>query len=534
MIKIANTHAFQLCCDPELRGRYSNLLDLLTGQNLDDADETAAQIRQAVEDSVKRTVDQYADVQFFTMKKSGNWGRASRDAVEFGYCRLKVGVSPDQDVDQEHLRTFERLLDENRLSQLSLEQLDKREDGVAFKLFGKKIKLRDTHLVNDELRFCGSKNRVVTSMQGKLRNLIYGEATCSQLDGYDLYHFHRELSRTPTEVLSMPGCISAGDIVIREEACRAVFTLKWQPAADVDDLAAACLYDDTAENIRETIKQHTLAAYGIRRPDQARVKQQLIIDEIGEGVLWHEIGHSLHYRQLTLEQTAIAKAFRYFGDSIGSVLIEALADWATGPATLQGPIKEFVSLADRDPQKATRMLLAYMSDNWFLDTADQQGGAQTEVLVSLLCPFIGKTRAFDFAAMAVKHDEIYRLLFETSLGIGTHAAELTRNATYDVEGTPYGYDFIAKNIDVVVAKGNPHWAKDSVDYQTAIWHNSFMLLEKRAPDDFAEVQQAINDADAAFRVKLLELLVPEQALQYGGRARDYLFDQMKAKGFFAT
>lgn len=520
----------------QLRRKHKKFAEVLNAECIEDSDKIALKIKKNIEESILETVNYISDIQYYMMEKTGHWGEYGQQRVVIGFARLKLGIAPEADITQRDINEFTRLMNSNNeLKALSPKRLKEIEEETNFTVLGKTIKLHRSDLVNRELAFIGSKNRISIGMYGKHRSIIYGIAKSMRKEGYELYLFDKEIARTPSNIMSIAAVIGQKDVGIRKESCRLIFEMKWKKMFEYNEREKAKMYNNEAGNIREMIKVRALEAYNVKDAQELEKIKDTFVDEMIEGIIWHEFGHGVFFNEeLETEAAGISKAFSYFGENIVGILHEVLADWAVRMTKLKGPVQHFIEIAldEGDPQKANRMLLVYMSDNWFLDFKEEFLGSQTDLMISILCPFLNDDFTFDFHKMREMFDTVHDLMMDESIKIIDLVIEKAKKAVYHVGKNRYHFEFIEENIDKFVKGDNMDADKGSMLYKTAFWNNVFLLMERMAKDDYHQAVNILKEQDIEVKKKLMQVMAPEKAPEYNGKIRDYLFDQMKTKGFF--
>src|SRR5690606_26330155 len=149
---------------------------------------------------------------------------------------------------------------------------------------------------------------------------------------------------------------------------------------------------------------------GVKNLEELTAKKDLFIDEMVEGIVWHELGHEIsleHNPLIDPVTTNLGAALGSFGSNAIVVLKEALADWAPEEDGISGPILEFAQIAKTDYLKAKRMLYVYLSDYWFLDFGEEFMGETTDIIVPLITQFVDAKGDFKFENVMKNHKEIF-------------------------------------------------------------------------------------------------------------------------------
>jgi ankyrin repeat protein len=519
--------------DKNERLNHSTLLSLLKENNVDRPEAVERWIRSSIERSIKETVNELSDIQYFQMEKSGYWGEYGREKVVFGYARLKSCVNPEHDLTQYNLDSFFDLMDSRTdLAQMSLEELKETEKSLSFEIMGRQIDIHRDDLINAELRFLGSKKRINIAMDHEYRTIVYGIAQEKRIENHLVNYFDKEIARTPSVIMSVAATIGINDIKIRRESSRMIFQSKWRRMFEYSDREKRCLLNNETGNIGEMLKQTALNAYNIGRLEDIDRIRDTFIDEMLDGILWHELGHAnFYYHELSPEQHPQVKAFGKFGDNIIDTLNEIIADWSQSTGEAKSPIHQFLTIASSDPKRATRMLWVYMSDYWFAEHTEGKLGALTDFTISLLCPFIRSDLTFDFAALEARYQEIHVFLLRHCTRVIEDVVHIAKQATYTIDGTSYDFEYIDKSIKEFLDKDEKNLSDhDSVLYRVLYWWNVFhWKMKNHAKDKYDYIVCLLKAEQIKIKSELLALL---GAPQYGSNLRAFMFDQLKAKGLY--
>lgn len=507
--------------------------DILQHANVENVPQVMETIRSTVEKSIKQTVDRISDIQYFIMEKSNSWGEYGQQRVVIGYARLKLGILPESEITQSDIDRFVVMMNKNiEYKAMTLENLRKLDKEETFDVLGRKIKVHRSDLINRELRFLESRNRISVGKYGSYQSMIYGLGKNQRKEGYDIILFEKELARTPTNIMSIAAVIGTYDIGIRTEACNLIYAMKWKKMFEYTDNEKRCMYNNEAGNIREMIKVRALEAYKINGIEDVETKRTLFVDEMIEGILWHEFGHGIFFNsEIPIEESARGKAFSTFGENIVCILHEVLADWAPRKDKLKGPIQHFLEVAVKDPDKANRMLLVYMSDNWFLDFKEEFLGTQTDLMISVLMPFLRPDATFDFDRLREKYDEIYQFMNTKSQDVIDGVVEFLQKAKYKPYKELRDFNYMEQEVHRILQKSKDNIGEEENAYRTTFWLNMITYCKNFSPNTYRDILNYLKQKEKSICKDLVALIAPDQT-KYQANIRDYLFEQIKDKGFY--
>jgi hypothetical protein len=244
-----------------------------------------------------------------------------------------------------------------------------------------------------------------------------------------------ETARSPLNILSMVAAASPLGTLIREASCETIFYNKWHSFYETSDFEKELLQSHDYSNIREAIKDKALKAYGFNNQAEVVAGKSLFIDEMVEGVVWHELGHAISLEGdvfIPRKIATLGSSVSSFGNEAITVLKEALADWAPSLEGAHGPIWHFIQLAKTDYAKAKRMVYVYLSDYWFLDVGEDFMGITTDVIVPLVVQFIDPNGEVDFKKMEKAHAEIFQYLAKRYIAGIAQIEHCIRSAGYQI------------------------------------------------------------------------------------------------------
>jgi len=240
-------------------------------------------------------------------------------------------------------------------------------------------------------------------------SIIFGKTTVAQYSDITVYTFHEEIIHTPAIITSIAAMVKDQEIIIREASAKTIFYNKWlETFNQLRSDTLAQLLKSKAENVSLAIKLKTLLAYGVFTEKKLLAKKSLFIKEILEGLLWHEMGHAVTLNYfMSNKQVALDEALSVLGETASSVAKELLADLAPPGHDTKGALSFISSCSGK---KAQRMLMVYLSDNWFITAHDNFFKNHTELMLSNILPYINEQGIFQKdelkAALENKYQEI--------------------------------------------------------------------------------------------------------------------------------
>jgi hypothetical protein len=265
--------------------------------------------------------------------------------------------------------------------------------------------------------------------------------------------------------------------------------------------------------------------------------KDLFVDEIAEGVFWHEMGHLTVYDHiLSPDHIGLGKTFHAMSDHSVVIFNELLADWAPERNGIHGPLSFFLKLADENREKAERMLCVYLSDNWFLgdESVHSLLQDQTDFLVSALLPFWEK-EGFDFSRFAEARAGLYEQFLQLNTEYLDSVTACLQGAVCHVNGATYGFDALDRRIRQIInfPLCKIHWEnKGKGAYSIYYWSNVVDWVRRYSPETFEEIRRLGEQSVEDIKKRFLKILVgSDTASAYGNNLRVYLVERMKDLGF---
>ncbi|MFA5928579.1 MAG: hypothetical protein WC838_04700 [Candidatus Margulisiibacteriota bacterium] len=507
----------------------------------------AADLRQVVEDYLQEQLFQLANIQYLIMEKTGDHGLLGEQRVSISFCRLLQKIPADREVTQYDADDFRQQIlkarKDHSLDQLSLPSLEEKANNWELDILGRKIKMKldEIKKLNGFLLFLSSSKRLLMSYENQKPNFIFGSAKLRKMGHYNLFVFENEDMRSPYSCLSIVASNSRENIAIRKTSCETIFYNKWSKVFAYSANEQKRLLEDEYNNIGETIKLRALEKYGIRSAADIGGKEQLIIDEIVEGILWHEVGHTIVTdNYLEPKYVALGKTFHSFYDDYFTILGEFLADWAkpSKEKQLKSPILFFLEQAAKgDTAKAQRMLEVYLSDNWFLSSEEKEGmlPSQTDILVSAYLNFYDNSnKVMDLAKLQKGCFDLFeKVLQEYKNGIDRVISPINR-AIFIIDNKKIGFGEADERIRGILEHPlcKNRWEKEN-NYEMYYWSNMIKWVKLYSPETFKEMTRILTNSLDDFKKRFLEILVgAENAGKYKHDLRTYLIARMKELGFY--
>ncbi|MBU0581153.1 MAG: hypothetical protein KKA19_08235, partial [Candidatus Margulisbacteria bacterium] len=386
------------------RIQYKNLGAYLKEKKLDNPTQEHKRIAILLNEIIVRQLREYAMLQFLIMEKANEFGAMGEQRVSISFCRNILQIPANREVNQDDADIFRQKIDEfeKDIQVTSVAKLKEMEKSFKLKLLGEQIEILQSSLLDQVFSFIGIPYRLATATFKGEQTFIYGQIEEKIIAGKQVNISGKEIVRSPLYVLSIAAGQGANKgIIIRKESCETIFYNKWVSFFEMNQTERVIYNTHAHSAIREGLKEKALNYYEVSSKNELLKIKDLFIQEMIEGIFYHEVGHEVGERPEVLAEhlAVLGRSRGVMGDDIILVLKEAVADWAPQVGKQSGPIWAFLKKAKKDKNIAQRLLYVYLSDNWFIDSDEEFMGIQTDVLTAFLLSYINKNGSFDFATL---------------------------------------------------------------------------------------------------------------------------------------
>ena len=198
----------------------------------------------------------------------------------------------------------------------------------------------------------------------------------------------------------------------------------------------------------------------------------LILDEIREGVIVHEVAHQKIDALMNPFHIHVRSAFCCDSDNVVYTIREAQADWTDA-------IPWFISVAqEKGPEAGARVVWVYLSDNWFLtDDKTNYFVLLTKVLIGLLLPFINPDGSIDFCALNKQNEPINRQLREMMEKIILRLCGLIEISKYQILNFKFDCLKLENSFFEIFKDKNQEYSKEDLKNNWKYWHALARMLK---------------------------------------------------------
>lgn len=395
-----------LLFDHRQRRRYDSLSDYFEEKKWGYSPEELEHVVRLIEEQLYAQCRYFCHLLFYIMDKSGQWGEAGEQQVKVSFCRLLLGIPPEEAIS--HMQAFEfmekaaALQQELGIDGVSLEDARKEMEAFEWRLFGHGFSIHEITELNDILRFVGSSRVLQGGTYGHDRELIYGEGTRERRGDYQVYFIRNELMRTPNTIVAMAAVIGDREIFLRRESLETIFFQKWVPVTVQGAYFGA---GDVFFEVSDAIKRHTIGLYDPPGGKGFTALQDVFISDMADTILCHEIGHGIiQYHTFSVETGSFAEATKITGENIFTALLEFLADYAPDNGEVRGTLANMAQAGKNDRVRGERMFYMYLSDTWFYDTDDLYMYLYSDLMSLSLSSFMLPDKSVDFDGLGESTD----------------------------------------------------------------------------------------------------------------------------------
>jgi hypothetical protein len=526
----------------ETQKKYTTLDKYLKEKSLK---HSAGEVKEYFEESVRRQMLETAKTQYLHMEKIDNFSEAGEQRVAISFCRLLLDIPAQREVTQQDANLFREEISNfnQKLGNPSAEKLKKILQAPMFKFFDLNISYAQEEKINKILSFLNSDWRYFFSvMSGHLTAMLGQIHEIKEISGKfrekKVMVCDKEIVRMPYSILSMAATTFPKGTIIRRVSCETIFYNKWHSYFETSDFEKDLLLSHDYSNVREAIKAQAFKAYQVNNLTDLNNKYDLFIDEMIEGIIWHELGHdiSLNENKFIPQRMAhIGASLSSYGTEAISVLKEALADWAPAYDGGWGPIWHFIQVSKKDYLKAKRMVYVYLSDYWFLDFGEEFMGETTDIVVPLLIQFIDEKGEIDFAKLEKLHSKIFEMLVKWFVEGATAVFDIYQKAVYKVTANQEITYSVLETEMHKMYKNDPStkdWTMELIQSKSAFWSNVRNYLEKFSDKSFLALKDYLKNHTQKINLELLKRVSGNQPEKYKSSIRNYVVEQMKVIGCY--
>jgi hypothetical protein len=357
---------------------------------------------------------------------------------------------------------------------------------------------------------------------------IFGEICKKELGNDKAFIIQKEFIRSPQFNLSCVAKVYSNTMLIRMEACEVIFFNKWQKFYEQSKAERKHALKHLNSSIREGLKAKALECYDAKNTSDALQIKEMFMQEMIEGVFWHEIGH--HVADGEMNPLHVAFRTNFSGEeNIGNALVEALADWSPVRGERIGPFAYFLKLSKTDIRKAVRNIYVYMSDNWFVDDKEEFLSSQSNVLLGLTFLFINSNGSVDFDRIERDNIKIYDFLQERFKILSDKALDIIYNAIYDLGNRIIDYKTLENELYEFYQYSKSGCSIEELIKYSSFWKKVFLYLKKFSKEGWDKYQNMLSEESNLVENMILKMADSDSKKKYNS-LRDYIIERSKEIG----
>jgi len=498
----------------------------------DKQEQEITSVKEFVKEYLYRQLKEIALLTYLAMDKRKDFGVMGEQRISISFCRNILNIPNNREVTQFDADRFRRVLDEcdKRNGNKSGDAYIALLKNASLELFGKSYPYNSLVNVNVVLEAMDADYYLFGKYSAPYGvKFIFGQTEKKEIAQNKAILMQKEYIRFPQYVLSIAAEVFEDTTMIRREACEVIFFNKWQKFFDQSKAERKRALHHTNSSIREGIKSRALSFYdAANTADVMRVKD-IFIEEMVDGILWHEIGH--HVSQTDMEP--LHKAFLnnfVEGDNIGNILGEALADWAPVKDRRKGAFSRFCELAKTDVQKATRDIYVYMSDNWFVDETEEFMGLMSNVLVGLAIYFINSDGSVDFARLNKEKDQIYGFLQKRYKILFDKLQDIIYKSNYEIGIHKVDYKVLEKEVYKMYQNTKNARPIEELKKFPPFWINLVGYLREFSKEGWRQYQNVLTEEAGLLEQMILKVITKGNEEKYKNSLREYISERSREIG----
>lgn len=511
----------------------TSLAEVLTENNL--PAQYADLIREVWENKLLADVRKISILQYLHLQKTDSWGDLGEQRIQISYCRHLFDISGDREITYLDMERFQQKISElaEPYKNLSAVQLRQADEAVKCDLLYKKADYSREQDINQFLEFLGSNYGIIAGQLGIYRSVIAGLADVQKTDGYRITTFQKEIARTPANVLSIAAVVGGRHVAIRLESCETIFANKWLNILSASPEILSEYLHNELENLGLGFKLTALAGYGVASRAEMLDKKPEFLREMLAGLKWHELGHGIVINDLLeVDDSAFGEALGVLGANIIAVFKEALADWAPRHKTLQGPLRYFCDIAEKNSPEAARQINVYLSDNWFLGEQDDSSFANhTEIMTALLLKYL-TADGVDFTGLQAELDNpqgIFHYILAEYKRLSAYLENMLKSAEFTYEKKKIDFAGLRKIYTAKVREIEKEYPVESLEFQVYFWAKILEDLQNLNLKLLQDMRAFLQTENTKFQQFLLEDYLGVNYLNL----RICICQELKKKGFYA-
>ncbi|GBR74678.1 hypothetical protein NO1_1812 [Candidatus Termititenax aidoneus] len=493
-------------------------------------------VQEFIKEYLYRKLKELALLIYLAMDKCKDFGPMGEQRVSISFCRNVLNISNNREVTQFDADRFRRLLDEcdkrNGVKSGDAYLAYLKKDFVL-ELFGIKYGYLDLSGLNLLFDLIGLGCYLLSAHHRSFGvRFIFGAVEKKELENNQVFIIQQEYIRAPQFVLSIAAEVFQDSTMIRREACEVIFFNKWQKFFDQSKAERKHALHHVNSALREGVKEKALAFYAAQKTEDVLKVKEIFIEEMIDGILWHEMGHHVSFQDMGQPYRALVNTFTEGAENIGAILPEALADWAPEQGARKGAFTRFLELSKTDVRRAARDLYVYISDNWFVDESEEFMSLMSNILAGLAVYFVQPDGAVDFARLSKEKDQIYSFLQKRYKGLIDRLLAVFQQSIYEVGIHRLDYNGLEKEVFKMYqnAYAGHRYTMEELRAYSPFWINITAYLKKFSKANWEKYQEILAEEADLVEKMILRVVTKGQEEKYKNSLREYIITRAKELG----
>jgi hypothetical protein len=498
----------------------------------DKQEQEITSVKEFVKEYLYRQLKETALITYLAMDKRKDFGVMGEQRISISFCRNILNIPNNREVTQFDADRFRRVLAEcdKRNGNKSGDEYIAILKNASLELFENIYQYHSLVDINVLLKAIDADYYIFGTHKAPYGvKFIFGPIEKKDIAQNKAVIMQKEYIRFPQFVLSIAAEVFEDTTMIRQEACEVIFYNKWQKFYDQSKAESKRALHHTNSAIREGIKTKALALYNVsQKEDVLRIKD-IFIEEMIDGILWHEMGHHVSHTDMDPLHKAFLNNF-VEGDNIGNILGEALADWAPVKDQRKGAFSRFCELAKTDIKRATRDIYVYMSDGWYVDETEEFMGLMSNVLVGLAMYFINADSTVDFDRLVKEKDQIYAFLQKRYKILFDKLQDIIYKSSYEVGIHKIDYKVMEKKAYKMYQNTRNARPLEELKKFPPFWINLVGYLREFSKEGWRQYQDVLNEEAGLLEQMILKVITKGNEEKYKNSLREYITERAREIG----
>ncbi len=486
--------------------------------------------------SIHHLVEQFKNVaimNYLYMQKSNDYGIVGEQQISISFCRIILKIPTDKEITQEDADNFANIIEDydNKSGNKTANEYLTMAGEYELDFYGKKIIFKNIQKIVPYLDFMKIKIFLYSKLY-KQPDFILGKAKKLHINQHEVFIIKKELIRSPDMHLSIAG--RKGDVtIVRKESCEVIFLHKWDSFYDYPLYykERALSHPDSA--ISRAIQNKALSLYDINNNKDILKRKKLFIEEMIDGVLWHEMGHVTGGNEIDLAMETMQASLDYPEFAI-TVLGEVIADWAPEQNGGKGAFARFLEIAKTDINRAQREIYVYLSDIWF---DDEKYSLRNDVLTGLAVSFIENDGSVNFDKINKEINKIFQFTIKSMEYFFEQILQIYKTEVYTIyddklkiKGDNISHDDLDKAMLEMFKESKKEMSMEELYRDGDFWDKKLEYLQKNTPNGQKRLDSLPETFAHKLRLDVLKYVTENHPEKYNNSLLEYIYARYREIG----